>query len=133
MSQSTAFKKTIEKDKSSDRIEELEIKNNNAELTIGEAKELEDLQEGQIGVYLAVIRLSLSREHNKFAIQDDEAANKVLDDKIMELMDFREMASFMTFALTGTMDKEEPIEFDNNEIQDLTVPAPPIDITNEDG
>jgi len=77
--------------------------------------------------------LSLSREHNKFAIQDDEAANKVLDDKIMELMDFREMASFMTFALTGTMDKEEPIEFDNNEIQDLTVPAPPIDITNEDG
>jgi len=34
MSQSTAFKKTIEKDKSSDRIEELEIKNNNAELTI---------------------------------------------------------------------------------------------------
>tara|TARA_Y100000310_G_C20441572_1_gene696379 strand:- start:58 stop:519 length:462 start_codon:yes stop_codon:yes gene_type:complete len=133
MSQATAFKKKIENDKSSDRIDELDKKNNKVELTIEEAKEMEELQEGQIGIYIAVVRLSLARDQPQFANQGDVAQDKEIDDKVMELMDFREMASFMTFALAGTMTKDEPIEFDNNEIQDLTVTPPPIDITNEDG
>jgi uncharacterized protein YnzC (UPF0291/DUF896 family) len=116
--QANAFKLKFE-NTNAKRIAELDKKNDGGDLTVEEVEELGKLQDAQVNDYLRVVRLSLSFEQKQFAITGDVEQDGKVDDQMSELMDIREMASFMSFAITGTMPREEVLEFDNS-IKDFT-------------
>lgn len=91
------------------RYKELSKKLNDGEieLTERELNELVELEEKSMNRTLGIIRTSLAYNHKDFTQSDDISKEEAIAKKLNDMMDIRDMNRIVSFALTGTVSKEE--------------------------
>lgn len=90
----------------------------NTELTDEEEAKLDAFQEKQIRGMLKILLMSIAKHHEEYRSKED--IDKLYD-KLENLIDLRDMKRLTSFALMGTLPRDEEVEtFEFMETIDLT-------------
>lgn len=108
--------KTLEQKKLYDELNE---KLEEGEITQEEMEKLDELDNNQFNQILNVVRMSMSKFHKEFAPTDDPEKDKHIIEKLDEIIDLRDMSRIASFAVTGTIPKEDEVVVEDKDI-DLT-------------
>ena len=103
-----------------ERLKNLDV-DEDTDMTQEQLDELNELQDKQVENLLRIIMMSLAKFDESFKINDKagRSEEKILD-RMKGLMGIRNMRRLVSFAMMGTIPREEEEEFVINETIDLT-------------
>lgn len=120
------FNRSEDKNERDARVEELQLKMNGDEekrikaeqLTVKELAELDALEQKNINDLFMIIRETMKKHHKEFGFADKDKDDEI-NKKLGELLDLRDMNQIATFAIQGTIPKEDD-EITEDSVLDLT-------------
>lgn len=103
-----------------DKIADLEDKEENGEnLTKEEIEEKENAEVRHVKSLAKIIINSLAKKHKEFIVSEHQT-EEMLADKLLGMIDLRDMKRYSVFAMTGKLVNDEDEDLENLEEIDLT-------------
>lgn len=89
------------------------------ELTVDESTRLDSIQSKQIRGMLKILLMSIAKHHEEFRVKAEEVDKAY--DRLENLVDLRDMRRLTSFALMGSLPKDDEMtSFEYEEVIDLT-------------
>ena len=78
-------------------------------LTEEEELRVEELENLEMEILNRMACVSLCHNHPEFALSNDSEKQKAIENKLLDIMDYRDLNQISTFMLSGNLPKEEEI------------------------